>query len=204
MPVLLNFKICDNAKECSSIEVCPTKAIFWNDKTGKIDIDNEKCIGCEECVPACPVAAVRFAANDVQYAAIADEIAKDTRTLAQLFVDRYGAAPIKEEYQKAASDVPSYLASQKGVIFMELFNPETVACLLESIPIKDVLKDRHAVSYIKVESDQDFAAQYGAGQLPSLIVFSNGDAIGKIEGHYGVLQTKELRQKLNGILGQLA
>lgn len=29
MPVLINFKICDNAKDCSGIAVCPTGALSW-------------------------------------------------------------------------------------------------------------------------------------------------------------------------------
>ena len=32
MAVLINFKICDNAKECNGIEVCPTGALSWDKK----------------------------------------------------------------------------------------------------------------------------------------------------------------------------
>ena len=46
MPVLINFKICDNAKECNGIEVCPTGALSWNEEDQTIEIDNSKCIEC--------------------------------------------------------------------------------------------------------------------------------------------------------------
>ena len=36
MSVLINFKICDNAKECSGVEVCPTEALSWNEKKKNI------------------------------------------------------------------------------------------------------------------------------------------------------------------------
>lgn len=42
MAVLVNFKICDNAKECSGIEVCPTQALSWDEKEETIVIDNNK------------------------------------------------------------------------------------------------------------------------------------------------------------------
>lgn len=32
MAVLVNFKICDNAKECGGIEVCPTGALSWDEE----------------------------------------------------------------------------------------------------------------------------------------------------------------------------
>ena len=36
MPVLINFKICDNAKECGGIEVCPTGALSYDDENKSI------------------------------------------------------------------------------------------------------------------------------------------------------------------------
>lgn len=44
MAVLVNFKICDNAKECVGIAVCPTGALSYDDDKNTIVIDNEKCI----------------------------------------------------------------------------------------------------------------------------------------------------------------
>ena len=30
MPVIINFKVCDNAEVCNAINVCPTGAFNWN------------------------------------------------------------------------------------------------------------------------------------------------------------------------------
>ena len=49
MSVLVNFKICDNAKECGGVEVCPVGAFSWNDEEETIVLDNEKCISCGLC-----------------------------------------------------------------------------------------------------------------------------------------------------------
>ena len=40
-------------------EACPTEAISRNDK-GIVLIDKDKCIGCKECIEACPFGAMQF------------------------------------------------------------------------------------------------------------------------------------------------
>ena len=200
MSILINSKICDNAPECGGIEVCPVEAIFWNDQENKISIDNDKCINCGVCEKACPVGAIRFAPTLKEYERIKEEIRKDTRSEADLFVDRYGAAPVKEEYQKEMDEVASYLAGQEGIIVMELFKGKEARCLLESIPIKDLLKGERALSYIKVDSNDNFGKSFGITEFPSLIVIKDSKVINKIVGYYHVLQTKELRSKLQDLV----
>jgi len=56
--VLINFKICDNFKDCSGIAVCPTKAFYWDRKKRTIAVDNEKCKSCGLCEESCPVDAI--------------------------------------------------------------------------------------------------------------------------------------------------
>ena len=64
MSVLVNFKICDNAKECGGIAVCPTGALSWNEKKGTIEINNEKCISCGLCEKECSIGEIAFAKNE--------------------------------------------------------------------------------------------------------------------------------------------
>ena len=63
MAVLVNFKICDNAKECGGIAVCPTGALSWNEEKESIEIDNDKCISCGLCEKECPIGAIMVAKN---------------------------------------------------------------------------------------------------------------------------------------------
>ena len=94
MAVLINFKICDNAKECGGIEVCKTGALSWDEKKQKIKIDNTKCVSCGRCMKMCPVQAIFVAKNAEEYAKIDKEIKKDKRKISDLFIDKYGAAPL--------------------------------------------------------------------------------------------------------------
>jgi Fe-S-cluster-containing dehydrogenase component len=40
--------------------VCPTNAIFVDKSTDGIIIDYDKCIGCKECMTACPFGAIHY------------------------------------------------------------------------------------------------------------------------------------------------
>jgi formate dehydrogenase beta subunit len=36
------------------VTVCPSGALYYNRATGTVGLDHDKCIGCKECVAACP------------------------------------------------------------------------------------------------------------------------------------------------------
>ena len=116
MGVLINFKICDNAKECGGIEVCPTGALYWDEEKESITIDNSKCTSCEKCIEACPVDAIKVGKTDEEYQELKKEIDNDPRKRSDLFVDRYGAQPIHDaflvEVNNLARLVSSYLEKQ--------------------------------------------------------------------------------------------
>ncbi|MBN1405482.1 MAG: 4Fe-4S dicluster domain-containing protein [Candidatus Omnitrophica bacterium] len=47
-----NESKCTHCGVC--VAICPTGALYTDQKTSKVIFDNAKCIGCELCVPACP------------------------------------------------------------------------------------------------------------------------------------------------------
>lgn len=53
----LNEARCDQAPYCGARRVCPVGAIEFTREgffSGKITINQEKCIGCSKCIMACP------------------------------------------------------------------------------------------------------------------------------------------------------
>ncbi|MBU0897971.1 MAG: 4Fe-4S dicluster domain-containing protein [Patescibacteria group bacterium] len=64
MSVLINFKICDNSKDCNGIKVCPVGAIFWDEKRKTVAVNNKKCISCGMCEKSCLIGAIRVAKVD--------------------------------------------------------------------------------------------------------------------------------------------
>jgi len=46
--------LCLQCEEAACMKVCPTNALYRNEKLGIVEIDHEKCIHCKMCVAACP------------------------------------------------------------------------------------------------------------------------------------------------------
>lgn len=199
MAVLINFKICDNAKECGGIEVCPTGALSWDEEKETIQIDNEKCISCGACEKNCPIGAILVAQDDAEYKAKKEEIEKDPRTIKDLFVDRYGATPLSEFFMVSKEDMDSKIGS--GITLIECYDDESIQCLLKSIPLKDITAEMPKdTMFYKVESDDEIKEKYNISELPALLIFKNKKYLDKISGYYDTLQKEEFMEKLNKII----
>lgn len=199
MAVLVNFKICDNAKECSGIAVCPTGALSWDEKNETIKIDNDKCISCGRCEKECPIGAIMVAKNDEEYQKMQKEIDEDERTTKDLFVDRYGAVAISDFFKIELDDIKEK-ALKDCLTLIEVYNPDTAECLLKSIPIKELTKNLPKDTlYYKTESDKNIV-EYNIKELPSLLVFKNGTLLGHIDGYYTIDDIEIVLSKLGEII----
>lgn len=199
MAVLVNFKICDNAKECGGIAFCPTGALSWNEEKETIDIDNEKCISCGRCEKECPIGAIMVAKTDEEYKKIKKEIDEDPRTTKDLFVDRYGAVAISDFFKIELTDIKDK-TGKDCITLIEIYNPDVAECLLKSIPIKELTKNLPKDTlFYKAESDE-IIDEYEMSDLPSLLVFKNGKLLGHIDGYYTTDEKEEVISELNNIL----
>jgi len=53
-------RVCVQCSEAPCIVVCPVNALSRDTQIGAIHLDQETCIGCQQCVDACPYDGVRF------------------------------------------------------------------------------------------------------------------------------------------------
>lgn len=199
MSVLINFKICDNAQECNGIAVCPTGALSWDKKKKSIKIDNEKCISCKKCEKSCMVNAIRVAKNEEEYKRMEEEIKNDPRRDADLFVDRYGAQPIHPAFLIKEDKFELEVLGSKKMVVAELFNDDSIMCLLKSITMKDLFAG-YSIKYRKVEVGKALVEKYKIKELPALIFFKNGEFLGKIEGYYDNKKKEKLIEKIKLIV----
>jgi len=200
MAVLVNFKICDNAKECGGIAVCPTGALSYDDEKESIIIDNDKCISCGKCESECPIGAIMVARTDEEYDKLKEEIDNDTRTTKDLFVDRYGATPLSEFFMIESDDIENKV-NNDGITLIELYNDDSIQCLLKSIAIKDLTKDLPKDTlFYKVDANDDLLDKYNIKELPSLLVFKQGKLLGNIDGYYEVDNKEQLLNNMNKLL----
>lgn len=199
MPVLINFKICDNAKECYGIEVCSTGAFHWDKKNKTIAVNESKCILCGKCEKACEVGAIRVAKTDEEFKKIKKEIDEDPRKASDLFVDRYGAEPVHPAYLVPKKEFRMQILDSTKLVALELFNSDSINCLLYSIPVKELFKGMD-LKYRKMEVKESFLKKYKVKKLPSLLFFRNGKLVGKIEGYFDEKKEKKLKKKIGKIL----
>lgn len=199
MSVLINFKICDNAKECGGL-VCPTGAISFDEEKESLVIDNEKCISCGLCEKECPIGAIRVAKNEEEYNKIKEMIDNDQRTTRDLFVDRYGAAPLSEFFMIEPKDIEEKIKSNK-IVLIELYNDDSIQCLLKSIPIKELIKELpNSTMFYKLECEDIIKEKYEVEELPSLLLFKEDKLLGKIEGYYTTDEKKKVIDQINQII----
>jgi Fe-S-cluster-containing hydrogenase component 2 len=202
MAVLINFKICDNSKDCSGIEVCQTGAFHWDEKNKKIVVDNSKCISCGTCEKACPVGAIRVAKTEEEYKKIKKEIERDSRKVSDLFIDRYGAQPMDPAFQTSQEKFYIQIIEATKLAVVELFNSKSIRCLLHSIPIKKLFEDID-VKYRKIEvKDDSLLKKYKVLELPALLFFKNGKLLGKIEGYYELWKSEKVKEKMDKIISK--
>jgi NAD-dependent dihydropyrimidine dehydrogenase PreA subunit len=201
MSVLINFKICDNAQECNGIAACLTGALSWDQKKKSIKIDNEKCLSCGKCEKTCMVDAIHVAKNEKEYQKIKEEIDADPRKVSNLFIDRYGAQPVHLAFLSSEKRFQMEVLESEKLVALEIFNDDSVMCLLKSIPMKELLPER-PIKYRKMELGKDLMKKYGIKKLPSLLFFEKGKMLGKIEGYYDNKQKEVLNKKIGSIIGK--
>lgn len=201
MSVIINPKICDNSKECDGITACPNGVITWDEPKKTLIIDNSRCTSCGLCAQACPAGAIKVARTKAKYQKIKDQIKKDPRKATDLFIDRYGAETINQAF--TVDDFNLAVIKSNGLMAVEFSSPDSIQCLIQSIPIKELFYSI-TINYrrqIIENSDNDkLVKRYKITKFPSLLFFRNGKFIGKIEGYYQHGQKDELIARIKKII----
>jgi len=201
MAVLINFKICDNDKACSGMSVCPKKVFSWNYDKETLEINNDLCINCGLCVGSCMVDAIKMAKTEEEYMLIEKEIEDDPRTINDLFIDRYGAAPVDDAMIGTENELDDKMYSKRPLI-LELYNEDSIQCLLKSIPVKEILQEFDIEArYRKIEvKTSTLLEKYNISMLPALVFIKGNEVLGTIEGYYTDEVSRELFSKMHTFL----
>jgi NAD-dependent dihydropyrimidine dehydrogenase PreA subunit/thiol-disulfide isomerase/thioredoxin len=220
MPILFNFKICDNAPECNGIRACPVKAITWDEEQKTLVVDNSKCTSCGACAKSCPVSgAILVAKTEEEFEKIKNQVEDDLRTRAELLKDRYGVAPTDFNLILTMANFNKEILETDRVVIVDFWDRPHMPCRIFSIPFESILPKKTVISEIMkmknlkdlkfkfkkidIEKNPEIAKRYNIEEIPSLLIFWKGKAIGRIEGRIKTDKEEELRNKIGEILKKI-
>lgn len=183
MPAIINHKICDQSSACGGIAVCPTGAFHYNEQTKRIEIDNSKCISCGACERSCPIKAIGVAKTKEEYEELKQAIEEDPRSQGDLFVDRFGGDVVNQDVMIDFKNLDEEISRSNNEI-IEIFNDDSIMCLLKSIPYKEILNNSNYTSYKRCNIKDNNFLKYNAAELPSLLLCKNGKLFKTISGYY--------------------
>lgn len=191
MPVIINHKICDQANACGGISVCPVGAFTYNEVKKQIEVDNEKCISCGACEKTCPIGAIGFARTQEEFEELKQEVENDPRKPEDLFVDRFGGDIVNEKVMIDYSDLEKIIKQNKLAI-IEVFNDDSIMCLLKSIPFKEIIANTKYKTYFRCNVLDNDLVKFKVKELPSLLLVEDGKIKKVVNGYFEESEKQKL------------
>jgi NAD-dependent dihydropyrimidine dehydrogenase PreA subunit len=217
MPIIFNFKICDNASACNGIAVCPQKAISWDEKQRTLVVDNSKCIACCACAKACPVeGAILVAKTKEELKKFEEQIEDYPMTRAELLEERYGAEPTDQNLVTSAANFDDEVLKTNRIAIVEFWNDNSIKCRLESVMYKELIPKeivlpaiagrqclRFRIKKVNADRNPDLTKKYNIKSLPAILVFWKGKIIHRLDGHISVDQKEKLKAEIEQALNKI-
>lgn len=185
MPAILNLKRCDNVKECGAPSTCSVGAFYWDEDKQSLAINAEKCIDCGNCENACPSGAILVVPDIDEYNATLRIIEQDESTVADLFVDRYGAMTVSSTNAITCEDLASTVANCTDTIAIEIVDANDPSCLISAVPYSVLFEGKHIRLYKIMTCDDELIKAKDFFRIekdPALIICKKGKVVAIYEG----------------------
>ncbi len=185
MPAILNLKRCDNVKECGAPSKCAFGAFYWDESKRSLVINTEKCTDCGMCENACPSGAILVVPDIDEYNATLRIIEQDESTVADLFVDRYGAMTVSSTNEIKYEDLDPIITKCTDTIAIEIVDANNPSCLISAVPYSVLFESKHIKLYKIMVCDDELnnaKSFFKIEKDPALIICKNGKVTAIYQG----------------------
>ncbi|MCM1439632.1 MAG: 4Fe-4S binding protein [Roseburia sp.] len=185
MPAILNLKRCDNVKECGVPSKCSVGAFYWDETKKSLVIDAEKCIDCGLCENACPSGAILVVPDMDEYNATLRIIEQDKSTVADLFVDRYGAMTVSSTNEIRYEELDALIKNSTDIIAIEVVDANNPSCLISAVPYSVLFENKNIKLYKIMTCDDDLSNVKEFLKIeidPALVICKNGKVVAIHQG----------------------
>lgn len=177
MPAILNLKRCDNVKECGAPSQCAFGAFYWDEEKKSLAIDIEKCTDCGMCESACSSGAILVVPDIDEYNATLKIIEQDKSTVADLFVDRYGAMTVASTNEIKYDHLDSTIKNCTDTIAIEVVDANNPSCLISAVPYSILFASKQIKLYKIMACDNELnkvKTFFKIENNPALIICKSG------------------------------
>lgn len=113
-----------------------------------------------------------------------------------MFVDRYGADIINEDVVIPFEKLDKVISQSKNAI-IELFNDDSISCLLKSIPYVDILDNSSFDEYFRCYVGENDLEKLHVKELPCMLLVKNCKVLKVINGYFDEGDKRKLFKELS-------
>jgi NAD-dependent dihydropyrimidine dehydrogenase PreA subunit len=189
MGILINHKLCDEAPACGGIEVCPVGAFFYDKKTNKVRVDENKCIKCLQCtLPGiCPANCIYYARNKVEENKFEKLFDQDGRSPDWLWRERYGVSAGKiAPFAKVLSYTNfKKVINKTSFKLIDVWHEDFMECRLFSPLFSDLVGDaivKVLIYKLNARRFPNLTQNLNVFKFPTLLLLKNNIEVWRHEG----------------------
>lgn len=191
MPVLIDERLCDRSPACGAARACPEKAIWYDHRQQKIEVDNSRCTDCGICTRYCPAKAVVFARSMAELEQKAAEIQNSNLSKDDLLEKQYGVRPSDPRELGTNLEAVTCETWDQAVlgadlpVVVDLWAEWCAPCRILAPTFKSLAAEYNGrMKFFKLDTEacQEVPAQYGVTGIPTMLFFYRGQLLGRLVG----------------------
>ncbi len=209
MPVIVDYRVCDNSPACSAVRVCPRGTLTFNHKENRVEADNEKCHSCAgPCARVCPAGAIKWYKTMDELEAAKVEMESSTLSKDDLLEQRYGVRPGDPRelgpnlHHVDCSNFQSEVLESDIPVVVDFWAEWCAPCRILAPTFKSLAaKYEGKVKFGKLDTEEcmEVPGEYVIMSIPTMLFFHKGQVVDQA---VGALPAEAIQRKLDAIVAR--